>query len=93
MKKQVFNPYLPSFEYVPDGEPRVFTVKNIVKMIMFAGQLQLMIFQTGNMRVLFIKKNSILEMEKIYYTRLMLYKVKIINFICFILSLILQSYL
>lgn len=24
MKEQVFNPYLPSFEYVPDGEPRIF---------------------------------------------------------------------
>lgn len=24
MMKQVFNPYLPSWEYVPDGEPRVF---------------------------------------------------------------------
>ncbi len=24
MKKQVFNPYLPSYEYVPDGEPHVF---------------------------------------------------------------------
>ncbi len=24
MKKQVFNPYLPSYEYVPDGEPRIF---------------------------------------------------------------------
>lgn len=24
MKQQVFNPYLPSFEYVPDGEPHVF---------------------------------------------------------------------
>ena len=24
MKKQVFNPYLPLFEYVPDGEPHVF---------------------------------------------------------------------
>jgi hypothetical protein len=24
MKKQAFNPYLPSFEYVPDGEPHVF---------------------------------------------------------------------
>ena len=24
MKKQVYNPYLPSWEYVPDGEPRVF---------------------------------------------------------------------
>ena len=24
MKRQVFNPYLPSYEYIPDGEPRVF---------------------------------------------------------------------
>ena len=24
MKKQGFNPYLPSWEYVPDGEPYVF---------------------------------------------------------------------
>ena len=24
MKTQAFNPYLPSYEYVPDGEPRVF---------------------------------------------------------------------
>lgn len=24
MRKQVFNPYLPSYEYIPDGEPRVF---------------------------------------------------------------------
>lgn len=24
MKRQVFNPYLPLYEYVPDGEPRVF---------------------------------------------------------------------
>lgn len=24
MKKQLFNPYLPSWEYVPDGEPHVF---------------------------------------------------------------------
>ena len=24
MKDQVFNPYLPSYEYVPDGEPRAF---------------------------------------------------------------------
>lgn len=23
-KRQVFNPYLPSYEYIPDGEPRVF---------------------------------------------------------------------
>ena len=24
MKNQVFNPYLPCYEYIPDGEPRVF---------------------------------------------------------------------
>ena len=24
MKKQAFNPYLPSYEYIPDGEPYVF---------------------------------------------------------------------
>lgn len=24
MKKQVFNPYLPLSEYVPDGEPHIF---------------------------------------------------------------------
>lgn len=24
MKKQVYNPYLPSYEYIPDGEPHVF---------------------------------------------------------------------
>lgn len=24
MKNQVFNPYLPSYEYIPDGEPRIF---------------------------------------------------------------------
>ena len=24
MKKQIFNPYLPSYEYIPDGEPYVF---------------------------------------------------------------------
>ena len=23
-KKQAFNPYLPSWEYIPDGEPYVF---------------------------------------------------------------------
>ena len=24
MKKQIFNPYLPCYEYIPDGEPRIF---------------------------------------------------------------------
>lgn len=22
--KQIFNPYLPSYEYIPDGEPHIF---------------------------------------------------------------------
>ena len=24
MKRQAYNPYLPAWEYIPDGEPRVF---------------------------------------------------------------------
>lgn len=24
MKKQIYNPFLPSYEYIPDGEPRIF---------------------------------------------------------------------
>ena len=24
MEKQVYNPYLPLYEYVPDGEPHIF---------------------------------------------------------------------
>ena len=27
MKKQCFNPYMPCWEYVPDGEPHVFDDK------------------------------------------------------------------
>lgn len=27
VKNQIFNPYLPSCEYIPDGEPRVFEDK------------------------------------------------------------------
>lgn len=52
VKNQIFNPYLPSCEYIPDGEPRVFEDRlyiymevminlmevHIVKMIMCAGQ-------------------------------------------------------
>lgn len=53
MKKQAFNPYLPSWEYIPDGEPYVFngrvyvTDRTIFTMdmyfvwvIMYAGLLQ-----------------------------------------------------
>ena len=28
MKRQAYNPYLPSYEYVPDGEPHVFRDEN-----------------------------------------------------------------
>ena len=27
MKKQALNPFLPSWEYIPDGEPHVFGVR------------------------------------------------------------------
>lgn len=50
-KKQAVNPYLPSWEYVPDGEPYVFgnkymytahmistEAKHSVSVIMYAGQ-------------------------------------------------------
>ena len=41
MKKQAFNPYLPSWEYIPDGEPYVFTMDMyFVWVIMYAGLLQ-----------------------------------------------------
>ena len=52
MKKQALNPYLPSYEYIPDGEPYVFGDRvymymvvminlmehNIAKMTMYVGQ-------------------------------------------------------
>lgn len=54
MKKQAVNPFLPSYEYIPDGEPYVFGDRvyiymevminlmgiNIVKTIMPVGQHQ-----------------------------------------------------
>ncbi len=64
MKKQAFNPYLPSWEYIPDGEPYVlaiaymFTDPMITLTDMFsawetmcAGQLRSMTWATGDMRV------------------------------------------
>lgn len=64
MKKQAFNPYLPSWEYIPDGEPYVFGDRVYVSdpMItltdmfsvwetMCAGQLRSMTWATGDMRV------------------------------------------
>ena len=61
MKKQAFNPYLPSWEYVPDGEPYVFGdrvyVHTIIIMgmyfaweIMLDGLLLSMILETGGMK-------------------------------------------
>lgn len=63
MKKQAFNPYLPSWEYVPDGEPYVFgdgymyMVHTIIIMgmyfaweIMLDGLLLSMILETGGMK-------------------------------------------
>ena len=56
MVKQIFNPYLPSWEYIPDGEPHVFGNRvyvygshdlanglHIVLEIMYVGQLLFMI--------------------------------------------------
>lgn len=37
MKKQAFNPYLPSYEYVPDGEPHVFENKDGEKRLFIFG--------------------------------------------------------
>lgn len=36
MKKQIFNPYLPPWEYIPDGEPRVLTIDCIYMVVMTA---------------------------------------------------------
>lgn len=36
MKKQIFNPYLPLWEYIPDGEPRVLTIDCIYMVVMTA---------------------------------------------------------
>lgn len=72
MKKQALNPYLPSWEYVPDGEPYVFNGRVYVygshdfyngyvfcMGITFAGLHQWMIWVTGDTRVLFIEKQMI----------------------------------
>lgn len=63
-KKQIYNPYLPSYEYIPDGEPRVFGDRLyiygnhdrfggsfFVKMIMYAGRHHCRIYLTGNTKV------------------------------------------
>lgn len=33
MKKQALNPYLPSWEYIPDGEPHVFGDRVYIYMV------------------------------------------------------------
>ena len=62
MKKQAFNPYLPSWEYIPDGEPYVFGDRvyiygshdyyngHVFLAIMSAGLLQLMNLEIGVMK-------------------------------------------
>ena len=67
-KKQAFNPYLPSWEFVPDGEPHVFdgrvyitTETYSVWEIMCAGPLISMIWGTGDMRESYTKEMRIPE--------------------------------
>lgn len=63
MKRQAYNPYLPAWEYIPDGEPRVFgdrlyilgvmtglVPKGIVKTTMWHGLHQWRICQIGDMK-------------------------------------------
>ena len=73
MKKQALNPYLPSWEYVPDGEPYVFDGRVYVygshdfyNGYVFCmgdyvslGLHRWMIWETGDARVLFIEKQMI----------------------------------
>ena len=70
MKKQAFNPYLPSWEYIPDGEPysltdvftsTVHTISSaatpIVSATTSAGRLPRTISETGAARALFTRKH------------------------------------
>ena len=63
MKKQAYNPYLPSWEYIPDGEPYVFGDRVMymdrmtgsvdtatARMITSAGRRRWMIWVTGDTR-------------------------------------------
>lgn len=84
--KQIFNPYLPSYEYIPDGEPHILVTgfiymeamtdlaaATIVKMIMYAGQHRLMICLTGILKVRFIIENSIhIGRRECFFLHLML---------------------
>ena len=60
MKKPAVNPYLPAWEYVPDGEPHIFEGRlyvfgshdedggdDFAWGIMWAGALRWMIWETG----------------------------------------------
>lgn len=72
-KKQAFNPYLPSWECIPDGEPYVFGDRVYVygshdfynghvfcREIMSAGQHRLTISQTGDMKGSYTRRRKIL---------------------------------
>ena len=68
MKGGAFNPYLPSWEYIPDWSNLMYLTEEFMYMvlmifimatfsvweIMYAGQHQLMIFRIGDMKELFI---------------------------------------
>ena len=75
--KPIFNPYLPSYEYIPDGEPHIFnnrlyiygtttasTAQPTVKMTMCAGLRLLIIYQTGGSKEKFITVGNILTKRK-----------------------------
>ena len=65
MKTQAFNPFLPSYEYIPDAEPYVFGNRVYIYgshdrfngedfcMITCAGQRRLMIWGHGKRKALF----------------------------------------
>ena len=61
MKKQAFNPYLPSWEYIPDGEPYVFDGRVYVygSHDFFRGNAYCLIWETGGARGRSIGKRRI----------------------------------
>ena len=75
--KQAVNPYMPSWEYVPDAEPHVvgdrvyvygshdiFNGLNSAWAIMSAGRHRWMILVTGVMRAAFIRENRIRQQRE-----------------------------
>ena len=95
MKKVVTNPYLPNFEYIPDGEPHVFNGRVYVygSHDRFGGNnfcmndyvtwsAQLMIYPIGVMKALFGEKKTTQQpMAKRVFMLQMFAKVQMVNFI------------